>query len=171
MEGDGPDIPLDAPPPPWWPPRGTKEWEIAEPCSTPPPELWDKQTLLGAVPPPCWPAAEEEALVLSGEFMRQLALSEKKRKERRRKEKDSGGEASQGKGKATPQGLLEERRRFERSDALGDILKGRQEVRDFREATYGEGLSAITDMEDRLNEAYDALCSASRAPIWPTPPM
>ena len=77
---------------------------------------------------------------------------------------DDAGEA------ATPQAALEARRRFERSEALEDVLQGRREVREFREAVYGpEGLAAIMDAEDRLNDSFDALCSGTEAPVWPTP--
>jgi hypothetical protein len=151
------------------------------------------------VPPPAWPSEEgrsnegernpEEAartstkevnenknhggpgsgggLVLSGAFMKQLALNEKRRKERKRREAKPKppDEAS-----TDMQFVLERRRAFERSEALADVLKRRQELRAFREDIYGPGqLDSIMDMEDEVNENFDKLCASMQAPAWPTP--
>ena len=99
--------------------------------------------------------------------------------EERRREERRGGEGKKReerrKGetmapRSTPQAALEDRRRLERSEALEDVLRLRREVREYREHLYGEeGLQAILDAEDRINEAFDDLCSRTGAPVWPTP--
>ena len=167
---------MSAPPPPWWPPRGGREWEVAEPCVVPAPPIEDVEALLSTVPPAAWPGDEEpggegegeDCLVLSGAFLRQLAVSEEARRERRREEERRKGETMAP--RSTPQAALEDRRRLERSEALEDVLRLRREVREYREHLYGEeGLQAILDAEDRINEAFDDLCSRTGAPVWPTP--
>lgn len=175
----------ERPTPPWWPPRPSRDWEIPEPCSVPPPDPWDVRALLEQVPPPAWPSRnsveasndDRTAFELSGEFLEELARGEKKRKESRRKEKaersgarDAVGSTASGATTITPQGILDRRRRFELSEALQDILDQRKELREFRETLYGEeGLHAVEGAEDRINEAFDALCATLQAPAWPTP--
>ena len=114
----------------------------------------------------------DAVFVLSGNFVKHLALSEKRRRERKEEERAKsklGAEVIQ---VTNIQSLLERRRHFESSDDLTHVLKRRQEIRDLRENMYGrEGDEAITDMEDKLNETFDAMCSEMQAPIWPTPIM
>merc|ERR1712176_1233466 len=111
---------------------------------------------------------EAGGLVLSGAFMKQLALNEKRRKERKRREAQQ--KSSTAMLSNNIQSLLERRREFEKSEALEDVLKRRQELRDFREDIYGlDELTLITDMEDQMNESFDGLCASMQAPAWPTP--
>ena len=117
----------------------------------------------------------DNEFVLSGEFLKQLALNEVRRKQRKKEERRRDQEKEEKEaleGGLSLQSLLERRRRFEASDDLKDVLKRRQEVRDFRRDIYGsEGLSELVDIEDSMNDDFDARCSKTRAPAWPIPTM